>query len=214
MPFTVNIRNQELVLLPEKSIWWPQKKALILSDLHLGKSVHFRKAGIGVPANGEWDNLKRLDHILSSTQATSVFLLGDLFHSTKNNVWHSFRDWMEGWLNVSFFLISGNHDILPLEEYYKTRLVLLGDSFVMEPFLFTHEPFDHIQGLYNLCGHIHPAVRMEGQAKQKLVLPCFYFGDHTGILPAFGAFTGTSMITPLKKDKVYVIAGDHIFEME
>ncbi|HMQ06894.1 MAG TPA: ligase-associated DNA damage response endonuclease PdeM [Saprospiraceae bacterium] len=214
MPFTINIRNQELILLPEKSIWWPQKKALIMADLHLGKSTHFRNAGIGVPVKAEYDNLIRLDHILSSTQATSVFFLGDLFHSKKNNVWYTFKDWMERWMNIRFFLILGNHDILPLEEYYKSPLVLLGNSFAMEPFLLTHEPSDHIQGLYNLCGHLHPGVRIEGQAKQKLVLPCFYFGDHTGILPAFGAFTGISMIAPLKKDKVYVIAADQIIEMK
>ena len=44
-----NLLEQDLLLLPEKAIYWKQQKALIAADVHLGKVGHFRKAGIAVP---------------------------------------------------------------------------------------------------------------------------------------------------------------------
>ena len=33
-------------------MFWEEEKALIVSDLHFGKTGHFRKSGIAVPAIG------------------------------------------------------------------------------------------------------------------------------------------------------------------
>ena len=66
---------------------------------------------------------------------------------------------------------------------------------------------------YNLAGHIHPGVRMIGGGRQIITLPCFYFGEKQGLLPAFGIFTGLKRITPEKNDKVFVIAENRIVEV-
>ena len=44
-------------------------------------------------------------------------------------------------------------------------------------------------------------------AGNSMRLPCFWFGEKYGVLPAFGDFTGTHRIKPKKGDQVYVCAG-------
>ena len=61
----VKIREEELTLLPERAIFWRRKNALLISDLHLGKSGHFRKAGIALPSSIHHDDLDRLSKIIS-----------------------------------------------------------------------------------------------------------------------------------------------------
>lgn len=39
----INIKDQNLLLLPEKALFWEEEKGLIISDVHLGKAGHFRK---------------------------------------------------------------------------------------------------------------------------------------------------------------------------
>ncbi len=53
-------QKQTLWLSPARCIFWEEEKALILSDLHFGKTGHFRKSGIGVPQNIYKEDLQRL----------------------------------------------------------------------------------------------------------------------------------------------------------
>jgi metallophosphoesterase superfamily enzyme len=77
--------------------------------------------------------------------------------------------------------------------------------------ILTHEPMNEVPvGFYNLAGHLHPGVKLRGTGKQSVVLPCFYFSKHQGILPAFGSFTGIACLVPKKEDRVFVIAEDKI----
>lgn len=68
------------------------------------------------------------------------------------------------------------------------------------------DSFPEVLGLYTLAGHVHPAVVLHDVDGSSLRLPCFYFGRHYGLLPAFGSFTGTHAIRPRAGDGVYVIA--------
>jgi metallophosphoesterase superfamily enzyme len=61
-----------------------------------------------------------------------------------------------------------------------------------------------------LSGHIHPCVRLSGKARNSMTLPCFWFAEKFGVLPAFGDFTGTYRVVPKKGDQVYVCAGKTI----
>lgn len=65
---------------------------------------------------------------------------------------------------------------------------------------------------YNLAGHIHPAVMLQGR-RDRMRLPCFFFGKEEGLLPAFGAFTGTYTIQPQKVDRVYVLTGNEVMRV-
>jgi len=60
-----------------------------------------------------------------------------------------------------------------------------------------------------LAGHIHPAVRLSGDG-DSVRLPCFWFSPRVGVLPAFGAFTGSATVRPREGDQVFVIADGEI----
>ena len=73
---------------------------------------------------------------------------------------------------------------------------------------------NYLKNKYNLCGHIHPAIKIFGSAKQSLRVECFYFGEKHGILPAFGRFTGNAKMPKRKKeDTVLAIANQKIIQI-
>jgi metallophosphoesterase superfamily enzyme len=79
-------------------------------------------------------------------------------------------------------------------------------------FLLTHHPEER-EGFFTLCGHIHPAVELKGrQAISKL--PCFFRTGSQMILPAFGEFTGTFVMTPQQGNAIYAITGDMVSEIK
>jgi DNA ligase-associated metallophosphoesterase len=210
----INLHGEDLILLPEKVVFWPRFSTLFFADLHLGKVSHFRKAGIAIPVSAKRATLDRVEDLLLRYVPQSVIILGDLFHSDYNQGWLAFNDLLERYPEIEFVLVEGNHDILSSDLYQNSRITLISGYLERKPFILSHEPLDTVrEGLYNLCGHIHPCVRMVGKAHQTLRLPCFYFGDHTGILPAFGTFTGNAIIQPLSGEKVYVIADNKVIKV-
>ena len=111
-------------------------------------------------------------------------------------------------------LILGNHDILEHSNYdfLKVHVEILE----IEPFILSHIPLDKIQlnGYYNLCGHLHPSIRISGSAKQSLRVECFYFGENHGILPAFGNFTGSSKMPRRRKsDNIFAVTNQKIIPL-
>ena len=118
---------------------------------------------------------------------------------------------MQVFPNIAFELVLGNHDILEENLVSKNGIEVHQELYRLGPFAFSHYPIDSVG--YCLCGHIHPGVRLVGNSKQSLRLPCFYFGEHQGILPAFGTFTGTTLIRPEEGDRVFVVSEDQIREV-
>lgn len=203
------IRHHEFVLGGEKELYWPEKKTLIISDLHLGKTKHFTSNGIPIPKLVNQNNYWRLTEVLDKYEVERVVFLGDLFHSVYNNEWESFKDFMANYSGINWVLILGNHDILHPDHYAEAHLnVVL--SLKEEGFNFTHEPEPSTEEFYNICGHIHPAVRLSGAASQYVRVPCFYFGKEGGVMPAFGEFTGMHVIKPKKGDQVFAIAENEV----
>jgi metallophosphoesterase superfamily enzyme len=74
----LRIKNNTFLLLPQKAIYWKEQKTILVSDLHIGKISHFRKAGIPVPQEGSQNNFKRLDEIIV-TQIPRIFFLSVIF---------------------------------------------------------------------------------------------------------------------------------------
>ncbi|MBC7382334.1 MAG: ligase-associated DNA damage response endonuclease PdeM [Bacteroidia bacterium] len=208
---TVSIHQQSFTLLPEKAIYWHETNALLVSDLHLGKATHFRKHGIQAPSNLGLKDLLVLHKLLEQTQASRLFIIGDLFHSELNHEWYLFEDFMKQHIGIAFILIRGNHDLLPAyllkQANLKTYL-----QYEENGILLNHKPVQK-QGVYVICGHIHPGVLLQGKAKQTLRLPCFYFGPQHAILPAFGNFTGLALLEPNAGDHVFVIADGRVIEL-
>jgi DNA ligase-associated metallophosphoesterase len=196
-------------LLPQRAVWWETKSTLIVSDVHIGKSGHFRKNGVALPGETNNENLWNLSGLLLDFKPQRLLILGDLFHSHYNREWDAFADMLANFEALETVLVKGNHDILPMERITDAGIHCV-DELIEDGFHFTHEPLDEGALGYNLSGHIHPAVKLRGSGRQYLRLPCFWFSEHAGVLPAFGSFTGTHPIKPLKSDKVFVIAEDTV----
>lgn len=203
----VEIAGEELSLLPERAIYWKKEKALILSDLHLGKAGHFRKHGIPVSRKIHLSDLKILESLIRKYSPKQILLLGDLFHSFENNEWQDFLTFLDVFDSIDFTLVEGNHDIL--SEYPSTLRTI--PRLEMGPFSFTHDM--EASELYNISGHIHPGVIIRGKGRQSITMPCFYFSSGFGVLPAFGQFTGIKKIKPKEDDRVYGIAEGKVIEL-
>lgn len=195
-------------------MYWQEAHALILADLHLGKATHFRKAGIAAPKAVEDTNFDHLISLLLAFSPKRVLLLGDLFHSDYNTVWEEWEELLEQFAHIQFELVPGNHDVLPPALYQQSALHIRPLKYQEGPFSFTHEPLEQPRNeYYNLCGHIHPGVRLEGFGRQSLRLPCFYFGPRQGILPAFGSFTGLATLAVKREDQVFGIADSEVIPL-
>lgn len=205
--------SESIHLLPQKALFFPTWKTLILADLHLGKINHFRKSGIPVPDAANDNNTLRLIESMEQTRPDRVIFLGDLFHSHYNYEWEVMGQIRQHFRHVAFDLVLGNHDILSEQQYSRHQMNVL-DSIHLGPFLLTHEPMSESEGgVYNIAGHIHPGVRLMGTARQSITLPCFYFGKNQALLPAFGSFTGLAKIYPKKDDRIFAIAENKIMEL-
>jgi uncharacterized protein len=208
--FTFYLLNQTLILLSEKAIFWQEKGILLLADVHLGKVNHFRKAGIAVPQLASATDYIVLDRLLHQSAVQEVFFLGDLFHSKANQACEEFAEWIKKYPHVQFRLVKGNHDILSPLFYDTINIKVFTETVIKPPFILSHIPLTEKTPYYNLSGHLHPAIKLYGKGKQVLTLPCFYFGKLTGILPAFGSFTGGAIINIEPGSSVFAIAGSQV----
>lgn len=208
----VNVKDQNFQLLPEKAILWEEKATLIVADLHLGKITHFRKSGIALPRQAEDENYERLSYLILNHNVRKVLILGDLFHSRANSEWDGFKKFLENFPKIQFDLVVGNHDILPKSYYEVENLKLCAEELELAPFIFSHFPMENSK-MYNICGHVHPAIRMKGLGRQRLTLPCFYFGESQAILPAYGVFTGTHCVEPRSGDDIYIVSEGTIIKV-
>ena len=204
-PYPISIRQQQLWLSAERAIFWEQEQALLLSDLHLGKSGHFRKSGIPMPQELVKNDLHRLVTLIQFFKPRKLLIVGDLFHSHYNLEWDWFHKWVKDLGTLDWKLIRGNHDILEDKHYEEAGIDVIHGSYEMGPFQFTHEAEEPITDRYLFSGHIHPGVLLKGLGKQSLRFPCFHFGKDMAVLPAFGAFTGSVALEASKTDKVIAI---------
>ena len=206
----VEILEEKFGLFPQKAVFWKSQDTLLLSDLHLGKINHFRKAGIPVPQKANDHNVEVLVDLIQMCKPRRIVCLGDLFHSHYNAEWEVFGEVVKHFSSITFDLVLGNHDIMG-QYQYKRKGIVLHDQLRIGKFLLTHHPLESVpEGVYNMAGHIHPGVFLKGKGRQAVTLPCFYFGDNQAFLPAFGNFTGLARIAPKKEDKVYIVAENKV----
>ena len=191
-------------LSPERAVYWEEQNAIIISDLHFGKTGHFRKSGIAVPQTVYKKDLQRLFHLVQLFKPSQLLVVGDMFHSEENKEVELFKRWRRDFEQVAVKLIKGNHDILKEQLYKEMNIELFNEQLKIDDFVFSHHPPASTDA-YIFSGHIHPGVRLSGLGRQSLSFPCFYFTPAQAILPAFGEFTGFVAVNPGKNDKVFAI---------
>lgn len=213
--FTKTVQNQSWNLLPEKAIYWGERETLIVTDLHIGKSGHFRKAGIAAPSTINAKNLERLGKLIEVYQPSTLLILGDLFHSKANREWLEFEEWLESFDGLDIKLVTGNHDFLH-QSFYESAKISVHETLEIDEFLFVHNPDDSFESDSNhtvVAGHIHPGISIKGKGRQSLRFPCFLFSDERILLPAFGEFTGLYNIKPQENEQVFAVVEGSIVEL-
>lgn len=167
--------------LPSGGLFWPDRKLLILADLHLGKSNRLaRRGGPLLPPYEIRATLSKLDADLERTAARAVVCLGDSFDDTPavqalddpDRLWltrlMAGRDWT--W-------VTGNHDPAPMDLGGSHR-----DELRLPPLTLRHIASDETP---EISAHYHPKARLVGRSA-----PCFLRDAARVILPAYGAYTG------------------------
>ncbi len=202
----IQLAGQEVVLLPQKALLLVQTRTLLVADMHVGKAMHFRKSGMPLPPDAAERDFEVLAGMIRTHPPEEVIFLGDLFHSHQNTEWDVLQSFLNEHTGIRFALVPGNHDRYSARFCADLRLELLPEHYAAGPFILSHAPAEApIPGFYQLCGHLHPAVALHGRGRMQLTLPCFWFGAHTGVLPAFGNLTGFIAISPRPGDRVVAV---------
>lgn len=185
---------------------------MVISDLHLGKINHFRKAGIGLPMAASKADFDQLELVLLKYKPDKVIFLGDLFHSAYNQSVDKLKHALLTHTSIEFILIKGNHDIMDNKIYEELNIVC-HDYLVDGSFIFSHDKLEYDTDHFNIYGHIHPGVLLKAKARQSSRFPCFYFNNVEAVLPAFGKFTGLHLMKVKEGDEVYIVYDDKVIKV-
>jgi DNA ligase-associated metallophosphoesterase len=179
----------------------------------LGKTGHFRKAGIAIPPMVFKEDLQRLWQQILFFNPKTLLITGDFSHSYNNKELELFARWRNELSSTEVILVKGNHDILEEDWYRNTDIRIYSWQLTVNDFSFVHHPEEQPNSNYTFCGHVHPAVRITGAGKQSLSFPCFYFGKKQCILPAFSKFSGYSLIEKRKGEDVFAIVNKELIQL-
>lgn len=207
------IHNETITLTNQRALVWKREHILVVSDLHIGKTAHFRKAGIAIPSMVLHNDLKRLKSLIEHFQIQTVLIVGDLFHAGKNKDIEIFHQWMLQFETLKFELIKGNHDRLS-KAFYQTQNIEVYSKFKdMGPFRFVHDATQCGSDTFCISGHTHPGAILKGRGKQRIKLPCFEVGETLLVLPAFSEFTGLNTIKSSNSSEWFAFTDSSVFKV-
>ena len=207
----LHVGGHRLRLLHQRAVHLPDQALLLVADAHIGKAHSFRRLGVPVPSGTTAEGLARLSKLVQHTQARRIVFLGDLLHAARGrspSMLQAVADWREQHAALELLLVRGNHDQHAGDPPASWRMLCVNEPcFLPGPptLALCHHP-NALPGAYVLAGHVHPAVVLGGRAHQRLRLPCFHFGQHVGLLPSFGDFTGGHVVKRCVGDRVYAVA--------
>ncbi|AZF51761.1 ICC-like protein phosphoesterase [Pseudomonas sp. R4-34-07] len=210
MVCSVTLEGEQVWLLADKAMYWPEHQYLLIADAHFGKASAYRSLGQPVPQGTTSENLQRLDRLLAAFACVRVIFLGDFLHgpgSHASGTLGALRAWRARHAELPITLIRGNHDQRAGDPPADLNIEVVTEPLLIGPFALQHEPHAH-PSHHVLAGHVHPVYRLRGKGRQSLRLPCFQIGKRVSLLPAFGAFTGGYAVELDDERRIFVI-GDH-----
>jgi DNA ligase-associated metallophosphoesterase len=205
---TILVGGQPLSLLAGKAAFVAASRTLLVADAHIGKAVSFRALGVPVPRGTTSETLAGLTVLVAATGARRIVFLGDFLHSRRAyaaTTLAAVAAWRAAHRALELVLVRGNHDDRAGDPPAQLGMRVVDEPLLLDGLALCHHP-RRVAGAYVLAGHLHPCVGVGGRAWDHLRLPCFWFGDDVGVLPAFGAFTGMHPIRAAAGDRVFAIA--------
>jgi uncharacterized protein len=182
----VHLAGERLILDPAGALFWPARRLLAVSDLHLEKGSSFARKGMLLPP---WDSkvtLDRLTLLLRHWRPQTVVALGDSFHDSQGAgrlVPADATRLTAMTQDTEFVWVLGNHDPKPPSGIGGRSVEALEAG----PLVFRHQGIRGATG--EICGHHHP--KATAPARGCLITrPCFVADAGRLMLPAFGAYAG------------------------
>lgn len=179
--FSFDFHGLRLEARGSGALWWPERRWLVVADLHLGKSERMaRRGGPLLPPYEGLATLERLAAEIAALDPAAVVSLGDGFDDMAAAQaldplvaagllgLARGRDWI--WLH-------GNHDP-GAPRHLPGRAAA---ELWLGPVALRHEAGTGP----DISGHFHPVVRLAGERRR-----AFLLGPQHLLLPAFGAYTG------------------------
>ncbi|OOG68230.1 metallophosphatase [Sinorhizobium sp. A49] len=181
------VHGVEAVCDPLGSLYLPETRTLVVSDLHLEKGAAFARRGMMLPPYDTLATLRVLEAAITRHDPKLVISLGDNFHDRVGSAAmpDTFRHMIAAMaMGREWIWINGNHD--PDGASGLPGLSL--DEFRHAGLIFRHEP-SRGEAAGEIAGHLHPAatvVRREKSVRRA----CFATDGKRMLMPAFGVTTG------------------------
>lgn len=209
--------GEPIILMPQRTAFWPARSTLLLADLHLGKCETLAAAGVPIPPGIVAGDLARLADAVAVSGARRILILGDMLHAPIGIVpamIEQVAHWRAG-VNADIWLVPGNHD-RRVDRVLDAWDIRLADAVVDEPpFRFVHDrmhapasPCD----TFTWSGHVHPRIRLAAGG-DSVSLPCFLIGAEDALLPAFSRFTAGVGITPARGECAWAVADQTVIDL-
>ena len=214
-PLPITYAGHTVWLLPEHALWWPEGRVMFIADLHIGKAATYRALGQPVPSGTTLENLRRLSELIHHYQPAQLVFLGDFLHAAQARtvaVFSQLEAWRQNHCDLNCTLVRGNHDSRAGDPPAALNISVVNEPYLVGPFAACHHPQAHSTHAV-LAGHVHPAVQLQGPARDRLRLPCFVFEERSAILPAFGEFTGGYTVEPKPGVQLYAVGGQAVWRL-
>jgi len=189
VPFSFAGHN--FAALPGGALWWGERRALIVADLHFEKASWFAKAGQMLPPYDSLATLTDLTALVTATSPVELWCLGDSFHDSAGCERLPAR--AQAMLraltgSLDWVWITGNHDAgsgAQLIDHCGGRIL---DEAEVDGLILRHEAVA-AESRPELSGHFHPKLRVT-MRHRNIARRCFVASATKLILPAFGSLTG------------------------
>lgn len=216
MPDAIDIlwNGARLTLLAQRAVLMPDAGALLVADLHLGKSAAFRALGAPLPEGDAAHDLDRLSALIDRHAPASLYILGDMLHAREGRspeVHLAMARFRARHTDLAITLVRGNHDERAGDPPAELSIRCVDAPFPLHDIQLVHDPHAHDESP-RIGGHIHPAARLSSRLGASLRAPCFWLTPEALTLPAFGLYTGGRTIRPARADRVFVVNEDSILE--
>ena len=185
VPFS--FAGETFLATADGALFWPERQALLVADLHLEKASWFARLGQFLPPYDSQATLTALAAAVERTGATTLYCLGDSFHDRFgcDRLPAAARDLLTSLTDrLDWTWIIGNHDP-GFADHCGGRLA---EEVELGGIVLRHEAVRD-EPRPEMSGHFHPKLRLHVKGRN-VSRRCFVASPTKLILPAFGSLTG------------------------